>query len=241
MSVVKNRPRMADRQMTGQYQSNSGAVNTSTTPQTQYAYSDPTSGSLMTAMTYPNGRVLDYGRDDNALDTAIGRVDFLADAGGSASGHLVDYLYMGLSTMVQQADANGVELTYLQQSGDSDAITSGPQYAGDEVTSLGTFGQVIDQNWVNTSTPTPTTTDRFQYNYDQDGNVLYSDNLVNSSESELYHSNSTTSGDDNTAYDPLDRLTAFARGTLSASSNNDGVLDTVSSPSETQNFTLDAV
>jgi RHS repeat-associated protein len=231
-------------QMTGQYQANSGAVTTSgptPTPETQYTYSDPTNGSLMTAMTYPNGRILDYGYDDNALDTAIGRVDYLADAGGSDSGHLVDYLYMGLSTMVQQADANGVELTYLQQSGDSDAITSGPQYAGDEVTGLGTFGQVIDQNWVNTTTPTPTTTDRFQYNYDQDGNVLYSDNLVNSSESELYHSNSTASGDDNTAYDPLERLTAFARGTLSASSNNDGVLDTVSSPSQTQEFALDAI
>jgi hypothetical protein len=228
-------------QLTDVYQANSGAVDTSTTPDTQYSYSDPTSGSLMTAMTYPNGRVLDYGRDNNALDAAIGRVDYLADAGGSASGHLVDYLYMGLSTMVQQADANGVELTYLQQSGDSSAITSGPQYPGDEVTGIGTFGQVIDQNWVNTSTPTPTTTDRSQYAYDLDGNVLYSENLVNPSESELYHSNSTTSGDDNSAYDPLDRLTNFERGTLSASENNGGVPDTVSSPSDTQSFALDAV
>jgi RHS repeat-associated protein len=144
--------------------------------------------------------------------------------------------------MVQQADANGVKLTYLQQSGDSSAITSGPQYAGDQVTGLSVFGQVIDQNWVNTTTtPTPTTTDRFQYNYDQNGNVLDSNNLVNPSESELYHSNSTTSGDSNSAYDPLNRLTAFARGTLSASSHNSGVLDTVSSPSATQNWTLDAV
>jgi len=76
-----------------------------------------------------------------------------------------------------------------------------------------------------TTTPTPTTTDRSQYNYDQDGDVLYSDNLLNAGESELYHSNSTTADDDNTAYDPLARLTDFERGTLSASDNNAGVLD----------------
>jgi RHS repeat-associated protein len=233
-------------QMTGAYQANSGAVATSgptPTPETQYAYSDPTSGSLMTSMTYPNGRILHYGRNNNALDTAIGRVDYLADDNGSGAvgSHLVDYLYLGQGTMVQQADADGVKLTYLQQSGDSSAITSGPQYAGDQVTGLGQYGQVIDQNWVNTSTPTPTTTDRFQYNYDQNGNVLYSNNLVNSSESEVYHSNSTTRGDNNSAYDPLDRLTTFARGTLGASSHNSGVLDTVSSPSATQSWALDAI
>jgi RHS repeat-associated protein len=228
-------------QLTDVYQANSGAVDTSTTPETQYAYSDPTSGSLMTAMTYPSGRVLDYGRDNNALDTAIGRVDYLADAGGSAAGHLVDYLRLGQGTIVQQADANGVKLTYLQQSGDTSAVTTGPQYAGDSITGLGRFGQVIDQNWVSTSTPTPTATDRFQYGYDQGGNVLYSDNLVNPGESELYHSNSTASGDDSSAYDPLDRLTAFERGTLSASENNSGVLDTVSSPTDSQDFALDAV
>jgi RHS repeat-associated protein len=234
------------RQLTGEYQANSGAVVTTgptPTPETQYVYNDPTAGGLQTEMVYPNGRILHYGRNNIALDTAIGRVDYLADDNGSGGvgPHLVDYLYMGTATMVQQADANGVELTYLQQSGDSSAITSGPQYAGDEVTGLDRFGQVVDQNWVNTATPTPTTTDRFQYGYDQDGDVLSSNNLVNSAESELYHSNSTTTGDDNTAYDPLARLTDFERGTLSASENNGGVLDTVSSPSATQSFSLDAV
>ena len=84
-------------------------------------------------MTYPNGRILHYGTNNNALDSAIGRVDYLADDNGSGGvgSHLVDYLYLGAGTMVQQADANGVELTYLQQSGDSSAITSGSQYAGD--------------------------------------------------------------------------------------------------------------
>jgi RHS repeat-associated protein len=226
----------------GVYQSNSGAVNMATTPETQYTTATRPAAAL-TAMTYPNGRVLHYGRDNNALDTAVGRIGYLADDNGSGGvgSHLVDYLYLGQGTMVQQADANGVKLTYLQQSGDSNAITSGNQYVGDPVTGLGRFGQVTDQNWVNTSTPTPTTTDRFQYNYDQNGDVLYSDNLVNASESQLYHSNSATSGDNNTAYDPLARLTSFARGTLSASGNNGTTLDTVTSPSETQSWNLDAV
>ena len=73
-------------QVTGEYQADSGAVVTTgpaPTPQRQYAYSDPTSGSLMTAMTYPNGRILHYGYTDNALDAAIGRVDYLADDNGS--------------------------------------------------------------------------------------------------------------------------------------------------------------
>jgi hypothetical protein len=148
---------------------------------------------------------------------------------------------LGLGTVVQHTDGNGVALSYIQQSGDSSAITTGPQYAGDQVTGLDRFGQVIDQNWVNTSTPTPTTTDRFQQNYDQDGDVLYSNNLLNPSESELFHSSNTTAGDDNSAYDPLQRLTAFERGTLSASGHNGGVLDTVSSPNTTQSWNLDAV
>ena len=227
-------------QLTGQYEAVSGAVNTSTTPETQYAYSDPDSGSIMTAMTYPNGRVLDYATSGNALDAAIGRVDSVAD--DSASGlPLATYTYMGLSTIVQQLDGNNVGLSYLQQAGDTSAITSGSQYAGDQVTGLGRFGQVIDQNWVlnptpaSTPTPTPTpapvSTDRGQLGYDQAGDVLYSNNLLNPGESELYHSSSTASGDDATAYDPLQRLTNFERGTLSASGNNPSTGSRVSIPS----------
>ncbi len=44
---------------------------------------------------------------------------------------------------------------------------------------------------------TGVSTDRFQYGYDQNGNVLDKNNLVNSAFSELYHPNSTTSGDNN--------------------------------------------
>ena len=60
-------------QLTGEYQSVSGAVNTSTTPEVQYAYSDPDIGSRMTSMTYPNGRVVDSVYN-SGIDNAIGRV-----------------------------------------------------------------------------------------------------------------------------------------------------------------------
>ncbi len=62
--------------------------------------------------------------------------------------------------------------------------------------------------------------------YDPDGNVLYINNLVTSSQSELFHANSASSGDDATAYDGLNRLTSYERGTLSATTNNGSTLDT---------------
>ena len=83
--------------------------------------------------------------------------------------------------------------------------------------------------------------ERFQYGYDRNGNVLYQANLVNTSQSELYRSNSAASGDSNSAYDPLGRLAAFSRGTLSSSGHNGSQLDTVSSPSHAQSYGLDAL
>ncbi len=238
-------------QLAGEYQSHSGAV-TSSTPQVQYGYSDPTTGSRMTTLTYPsstgsgqaNGRILHYGYDGNALDNAIGRVSYQADDNGSGSvgAHIVDYAYMGAGTVVKQADGNGVALSYLQQPGDTQAITSGSQYAGDNVTGLDRFGRVIDQNWVgSTSSPqaTPVSTDRFQYGYDANSNVLYKNNLVNQNASELYHANGSVNG-----YDPLNRLTSFTRGVLSNSVSG-GPPDSVSFPAalagHSQSWSLDAL
>ncbi|HEV2691025.1 MAG TPA: hypothetical protein VGV35_20860, partial [Bryobacteraceae bacterium] len=193
--------------------------------------------------TYPNGRVLHYGYDNSVLDNDISRVDYLADdnpASGQAVGiHLQDYLYLGLSTIVQRADGNGVDLTYIKQSGESNG-DAGDQYAG-----LDRFGRIVDQRWIPASSPS-SPTDRFQYGYDRDSNVLYKKNLVSSSFSELYHANSSSSGDNATAYDNLNRLSGFRRGTLSASGNNgSGVLDTVSTlnslSNSQQSFTLDGV
>ena len=226
-------------QLIGQYQAISGAVNTTNTPVTQYTYSQPSGAnySRLTSMIYPNGRVLDYVYN-SGLDSDISRVSALADDGGSAAGNLQSYTYLGLNIIVQEADANGVALSYIQQPGDTLAGGDG----GDRYTGLDRFGRVIDQNYVNTSTGI--STDRFQFAYDRNSNALYENNLLNSSFSELFHANSTASGDDATAYDSLNRITGFERGTLSASANNGGTLDTVSSPTgffNSQSWNYDSV
>jgi RHS repeat-associated protein len=168
--------------------------------------------------------VLDYGYN-SGLDDTISRVSYEADDGGSSSGvHLADYSYLGLGTIVVQNEPeNNTELTYVHQTGDTLSSSDG----GDQYTGLDRFGRVIDQYWLNTSTSTAS--DRLQYGYDRDGNVLYEKNLVNASFSELYHANSSTTGDNNTAYDPLNRLTTFRRGSLTSSGNNGSSLDTITS------------
>ena len=210
-------------QLTGEYQSHSGAVNTgstgsppaSTTPEVQYGYSDPSLGSRQTSMTYPNGRVLNTVYN-TGLDTAIGRVSALADSGGSAAGTDESYSYQGLRTVIGTTDGNGVTKT----------ITLDP------------FGRTAEIKYVNASS---VTTDDFQYGYDRNGNVLYKNNLLSSSNSELYHTNSAVTDDNNTAYDPLNRLTGFARGTLSSSGNNGTTLDTVTTAGAANRWNLDAL
>jgi RHS repeat-associated protein len=233
-------------QLTIEYQETSGAVNTSTSASVQYAYSQPTGTnySRLTSMTYPNGRLLDYGYN-SGIDTTISRVSYLKDDGGSSAGvHLADYLYLGLTTIVQQDSPEAsTELTYIHQTGDTLSSSDG----GDRYTGLDRFGRVIDQYYLNTSTSTAT--DRLQYGYDRSGNVLYSKNLVNGAFSELYHASSGATGDNNTAYDPLNRLTTFRRGTLTSSGNNGTSLDTITTANlnsttgvpNTNSWTLDAM
>jgi RHS repeat-associated protein len=206
-------------QLTGEYQSHSGAVNTSTTPEVQYAYTLMSGGannSRLTSITYPSGYVLTYNYA-SGLDSTISRLTSLSDSTGT----LQTYSYLGLDTVVIANDTQpGIELTYVKQSGESNGD------GGDQYTGLDRFGRVVDQRWINTSTSTAT--DRFQYGYDQDGNVLYKNNLVNSSFSELYHANGSSNG-----YDNLNQLTNFARGTLNSGN------DTISSPSATNSWSMD--
>jgi RHS repeat-associated protein len=213
-------------QLTAEYQAHSSAVDTSTTPKVQYAYVEMASGannSRQTSMTYPNGRVLSYNYA-SGLDSNISRLSSLSDS----SATLETYTYLGLDTVVKRGHPEpGVDLTYIKQTGESNG-DAGDQYAG-----LDRFGRVVDQRWINTNTSTAT--DRFQYGYDRDSNVLYRDNLVNSAFGELFHANGASNG-----YDSLNQLTAFARGTLSASVSG-GVLDTVSSPSHSQSWSFDAL
>ena len=74
----------------------------------------------------------------------------------------------------------------------------------------------------------------------------YQPNLASPPDLALYHRNSTTPGDNYTAYDPLGRITAVQMGTLGSSGNNGTSLDTVTTvnpnPSASnQSFSFDAV
>ncbi len=213
-------------QLTAEYQSHGGAVNTSTTPSVQYAYTAMAGGvnnSRIVSMTYPNGRVLNYNYA-SGLDSSISRLSSISDS----SGTLESYTYLGLDTVVQRTYPQpGIALTYIKQAGEANGD------AGDQYTGLDRFGRVVNQRWLSTSTGTAT--DWFAYGYDQDSNVLYRQNLVDAVFSELYHANGASNG-----YDNLNRLTAWAQGTLS-DTNSDGVPDTVASPSASQSWTLDAL
>lgn len=209
-------------QLITEYQEHVGAVNTSTSKKVQYGYTGGTNFSRLTSVTDPNGRVITYGYN-TGLDSTISRVSYLAD--GSTT--LESYTYLGLGTIVQKyRQQPNITLSYIQQSGDKNPPPSTAP-GGDRYTGLDAFGRVIDQPWIGAS-GINSPTDRFQYGYDRDSNPLYKNNLVSGTFSELYHANAASSGDDNTAYDSLGRLTNFRRGTLSASSYNNGVLDTVS-------------
>ena len=180
-------------QLTIEYQSHSGAVNTSTTPKVQYAYSEMASGanhSRPTSMTYPSGYVL-TANYSSGLNSSISRLSSLSDTSGTVE----SYDYLGLGTVVRRAHSQpGVDLTYIKQSGESNGD------AGDQYPGLDRFGRVVDQRWIKTSSGTAT--DRFQYGYDRDANRLYRDNLVNTAFGELY------------SYDGLNQVASFDRGTL---------------------------
>jgi RHS repeat-associated protein len=208
-------------QLVQEYQSVSGAVNTSSTPSVQYAYNELAGGannSRLKSMTYPNGRVLTYGYN-SGIDSSISRLSSISDSGGV----LESYKYLGLNTVVERDRPQiNVNLTYISPTG-----SPGP--VGDKYIGLDLFGRVVDQNWYNPTTAT--STDRFQYGYDQDGNVLYRNNTVNTAFGELYHASGAGNG-----YNGLGQMTDFARGVLSASGST---LDTITSPSFTQDWTLD--
>jgi YD repeat-containing protein len=204
-------------QLTGEYQSHSGAVVTGTTPEVQYAYAEMAGGqnnSRLVSMTYPSGYILNFNYDAG-LDSNISRLSSISDT----SNTLESYKYLGLDTVVERDHPqNNVNLTYLKQGSDPNASNDG----GDQYSGLDRFGRVIDQNWVNATTGQ--STDRLQMGYNPDGDVLYKQNLVDAVMSELY------------GYDDLHQLTSFQRGALNAT--HDGIVGT---PSRSQSWSPDAL
>jgi RHS repeat-associated protein len=202
-------------QLTREWQAVRGVVNTSTTPSVRYAFSFAPSGSAnnsrLTSITYPNGRVITYNYATGLADN-ISRLSSITD--GSTT--LESYDYLGLGTVVTRGHPqSGVDLTYVKLTGESD----GP--AGDKYTGLDAFGRVIEQRW---TTSGGAAKDRRQYGYDRDSNRLYADNLVSSSNSELY------------TYDGLNQLSTFARGTLNGTKTG-----LTGSASRSQSWDFDAL
>ena len=195
-------------QLASEEQAVTGAASVSS-PTVGYTY-DAANGDRLTGIVYPNGRTLTYGYGSpGSLTSAASQITSLSDG----SGAIQSYTYLGLDTPVTFADGNGITLSYL--AGDGGPGSNG----GDQYTGLDEFGRVVDQDWVNTS---GTAVDEKQYAYDADGNVLSRTDTVVTSQSETY------------AYDGLNRLTGFDRGTI------DGT-GTIASPTTSETWQLDAV
>jgi RHS repeat-associated protein len=180
-------------QLIAEYQQRGAGVNPAVAPKVQYAWSEMPSGanhSRLTSVTYEDGYVLTYNYA-SGLNSNISRLTSLSDSGGT----LESYEYLGLGTVVVRAHPQpNVDLSYVKRTGESVGD------AGDQYTGLDRFGRVVDQRWLDPTSGTAT--DRFQYGYDLMGNRLYRDNLVNAAFGELY------------AYDGMDQLSSFDRGTL---------------------------
>ncbi len=183
--------------LTQDYQSHSGAVNTSTTPVCQYGYADGSANTVrQTSQTYPNGRLLytDYGTA-GGINDAIGRIGSLID--NDASTHLADYSNLGLKLIVEVSSPQPSLLyTLVGTAGGIDPET------GDIYRGLDLFGRVKDLLWYNTSTTTDM--ERIQHGYDRAGNRLWRLDPVDPNEThdELYD------------YDGLYRIADMQRGTL---------------------------
>ncbi len=200
-------------ELANDYQSVSGAVVVGTTPDVQYTYTEAASAdnNRLVSITYPGGYVLTYNYSTGVNNT-ISRLSSLSDS----SNTLESYKYLGLDTFVERDHPQtNINLTYISQTG-------GTGDAGDKYVGLDRFGRVVDQNWYDTATSM--SVDEFQYGYDQDGNVLWKLNTVNTAYSELY------------TYDNLNQVATMQRGTL-----NSGKTGLTGGASYSQSWTPDAL
>ncbi len=185
-------------QLTGEYQSHSGAVNTSTTPEVQYAYvamSGGANNSRLTSMTYPNGYVLDYNYA-SGLDSTISRLTSPALSG--QHGHLADVqLSRPGHARHHRRHAARHRVDLRQADRRINRRRRRPVHRARPFWQRGRSAARIN------TASTGTATDRFQYGYDRDGNVLYMKNVVNTSFSKLATTHSTAGSN---GYDNLNQL-----------------------------------
>jgi RHS repeat-associated protein len=200
-------------QLVADYQSHSGAVSIGTTPVVQYSYTDGSTNTVrLTAMTYPNGRVLnyDYG-SSGGLNDALSRVESLIDDDGVTD--LADYSYLGMASIVLVNESQpGLTYTLAGVTGGNDPIT------GDIYQGLDLYGRIKDLIWTSaggssssssssSSSGVATIVEQVQHGYDLAGNRLWRADPVdaNDQHDEVYD------------YDGLYRLNDFQRGGLNSS------------------------
>jgi YD repeat-containing protein len=189
-------------QLTADYQSHSGAVNTSTTPKVQYGYANGSANTIRpTTLTYPDGRVLtyDYGSTDSMSD-ALSRIASIVDD-DAGSTHLADYSYLGLSTFVETDYTEpDIKYTLVGTAGGNDPDT------GDIYRGLDRFGRIKDSYWYDYGSASDV--DRIKYGYDRAGNRLWRENVVARSLSKEF--------DELYEYDAVHRLKDMSRGMLNS-------------------------
>ena len=190
-------------QLITDWQQHDGPV-TAASPRVGYSYADASSGhTRLTALTYPNGRLLHFGYAAGE-DDAFNRVTWLADDNGSGSPgmHLAEYAYLGLGGIVQ-VDYAEPQIRY-----DLDPGTAGT-YAG-----LDEFGRVKDLLWRNYGTSQDVV--RIKHGYDRAGNRLWREDAVAAAQTPPVHL------DELYTYDGINRLIDAVRGDLNA--NKDGLV-----------------
>ncbi len=180
------------------FQQNNVGVVATTSPGVTYGFADGATGGLAkhvrpVSLTYPNGRVIHYLYPAAAsIGDRLDRLDRIAE---DLSGTVVDakYAFAGAGTVVRvehPAVTGGLTLDYRVGGADS---------------GFDRFGRIIDQRWRNTAGTTEV--DRTLYTYDRASRKITADRVW---------TGSPTNTDEQFAYDGLDRLARYDRGTLTA-------------------------
>lgn len=194
-------------QLTHDYQSHSGAVNTASSPKVQYGFANGAANTIRsTSLTYPDGRVLtyDYGTTDGIND-ASSRIESLVDDDVSST-HLVDYSYLGERTFViADLTEPDVKWTLADLTGTNDPGT------GDIYSGLDRFGRIKDNRWYDYGSAVDV--DRIKYGYDRASNRIWRQNTVADALGKHF--------DELYGNDDIHRLKDLERGTLNA--NKDAV------------------
>jgi RHS repeat-associated protein len=194
-------------QMTSEWQSHTGVVDTATTPRVQYGYSQGVGGnhSRLTQITYPDGYAVTY--DYSGIDDAVSRPTSVSGqrANSTTIALLETFKYLGRDTVIERWQPEVTSRLSMVN------VLGVPGDVGDKYTGLDRFGRVVEQRWTRgQSTGSPWRIDHTTYTYDRNGNRLTRTNAFSAAFSETY------------SYDALNQLQSFARGTTSSPTTTQG-------------------